>query len=506
MRRGAVDGIVITGKSDNLCGIEITDGKVSFADAESFAQADTDTVYESLKSKGAVACVGPAAENGVRFASIMVDGSFAAGRNGLGLVMAEKGLKYLVVKGTGKVTVHDRDALRTAREDLYRLIAASPVLMGEHGLTNYGTGALYDLMDSRRMMPTANFRRTHFDSAAAMNAAAYKKAYDTGKGGCRGCHIQCKMIGKRGEHVPEFETMSHFSALWENTDLRAVMRANDFCNRKGLDTISLGSVLACHSELTGDALTSERLNQLLDAIASGSGIGVELGKGSWEYANAHGKPERSISVKKLDLPAYDPRGAYGMALAYSTSTRGACHLRAYPISHEILRKPVATDRFSFEGKARIIKISEDLNATIDSLTACKFVFFAGSLEEYAKVYTAVTGTDMTAQDLLKTGERIYYHDRVMNAMNGFDVTDDDLPPRFFNESGSSGNGIEVKPLNRHEFENTRGNYYKIRGLTPDGLPTPKKTKELSIELTPPGSINQPRRMTGTGSLPVELSP
>ena len=98
-----------------------------------------------------------------------------------------------------------------------------------------------------------------------------------------------------------------------------------------------------------------------------------------------------MTVKGLELPAYDPRGAYGMALGYAVSTRGGCHLRAYPISHEILRKPVATDRFSFAGKARIVKISEDINAAVDSLTACKFLFFAASLEEFAKAFEGVTG-------------------------------------------------------------------------------------------------------------------
>lgn len=480
MRRAGVDGIVISGKSGHLCGIEIYDGDVRYVNAENFAGADTGVVFGALKEKGAVATVGPAAENGVVFSSIMVDGNFAAGRNGLGLVMAGKKLKYLVVKGTGKVPVHDREALKVAREDLYRLIAASPILMGEHGLTNYGTGAIYDLMDSRRMMPTTNFRETHFDAALSMNAASYKRRYNTKKAGCRGCHIQCKMVGRAGEHIPEFETMSHFSALWKNTDMAAVISANEFCNQKGMDTISLGCVLACYSEISGEELTPERLTELLELIVDGNGVGAELCRGSWAYANAQGRPDISITVKKQDFPAYDPRGAYGMALAYATSTRGACHLRAYPISHEILRKPVATDRFSFEGKARIIKIAEDMNATVDSLTACKFVFFAGSLEEYAKVYTAVTGRGTTAQDLLTVGERIYYHDRIMNSLNGFDIDDDDLPPRFFKESGSSGNGIEVKPIDRAAFEHARANYYNVRGLTSDGLPTAEKASSLGI--------------------------
>ena len=109
---------------------------------------------------------------------------------------------------------------------------------------------------------------------------------------------------------------------------------------------------------------------------------------------------------------------------------------------------MATDRFSFAGKARIIKIAEDANAVVDSLTACKFVFFGCSLEEYAKAYTAVTGVETTAQDLLRAGEQIYYSERIMNAMNGFTAVDDDLPPRFFNEPGSSGNAIDIPPIDR----------------------------------------------------------
>ncbi len=373
-----------------------------------------------------------------------------------------------------------RNLKRKAREDIFRLAAASPVLMGKHGLSHYGTGALYDLMDSRRMMPTANFQQTHFDAANQMNAVAYQKKYATKSIGCKGCHIQCKKVGKDGTHIPEFETMSHFSALLQNADLTVVARANAICNDAGMDTIFAASTLAGYAEIENIQLDGEKILDLLQDIAFCRGVGQELGPGSYRYADSKGHPELSFSVKKLELPAYDPRGAYGMALAYATSTRGGCHLRAYPISHEILRKPVATDRFSFAGKARIIKIAEDLNAIIDSLTACKFIFFASSREEYAKVFTAVTGFQIDAQDLLKTGERIYYHERILNARNGFSAADDDLPPRFFTEAGNSGNEIEIKPLDRQEFLEPRANYYKVRGLDAAGQPTPKQFWALGL--------------------------
>ena len=169
-----------------------------------------------------------------------------------------------------------------------------------------------------------------------------------------------------------------------------------------------------------------------------------------------------------------------MALAYALSTRGGCHLRAYPISHEIFRKPVATDRFSFSGKARIIKLAEDLNAVVDSLTACKFTFFAAGLEEYAAAFEAVTGIETTAHDLIKTGERIYYNERIINSLNGFDARDDDLPARFFTEPGSGGNNINIPPLDRQEFLTARQKYYTIRGLDAKGRPTQESAEKLGL--------------------------
>ena len=152
-----------------------------------------------------------------------------------------------------------------------------------------------------------------------------------------------------------------------------------------------------------------------------------------------------------------------MALAYATSNRGGCHLRAYPISYEILRKPVAVERFSFEGKARMVKISEDSNAVVDSLTTCKFVFFAASLEEYANVVNAVTGMDHDVQSLLRIGERIWNLERSLNTLNGFSKKDDDLPERFFNEEGCPDENLKIPPINRRDFLDALQRYYKIRG-------------------------------------------
>jgi len=480
LKKAGLDGRVSTGRSETACGLEIVDDTITFHHADDLAGQPISMRCRQLNDKGAVAVIGSAAEQKVLFANIMVDGAFAAGRNGLGCVWAAKNLKYVTVQGSGQTAVHDKASLKQAREEIFRLIAASPILMGEHGIAQYGTGALYDLMDTRHMMPTANFRRTRFDAAGAMNAHAFKKKYSPRREGCQGCHILCKKRGRGGRSLPEFETMSHFSALLENRDIEIVTEAHQVCNEMGMDTISAGATLACYAEIHDLHLSGPQIIQALRDMGSGQGAGARLGQGAYRYAVSRGRVECAATVKKQELAAYDPRGAYGMALAYAMSTRGACHLRAYPISHEILRKPVATDRFTFAGKARIIKIAEDMNAVVDSLTACKFVFFAGSLEEYAHVYTAVTGVEVTARDLLSLGECICYRERMMNALNGFSSVDDDLPARFFTEPGSSGNDIEIKPLDRRAFLQARAAYYQIRGLDAGGMPTKEKADSLGL--------------------------
>ena len=487
IKRAGWDGIVITGRSDRPCGIEIRDGEVRIVDAAAYWGKTTDAVFDTLAGgRRSVAAIGPAAENGVAFAALMVDRHHAAGRGGIGGAFAAKRIKYLTVAGSGHVAVHDPASLKAAREQILRLAAASPVLMGPLGFARYGTAALYDLMDARRMMPTDNFNQTHFDPARRLNAHAFRQAYRPADHGCAGCHVRCKKVARHGPwdgaSMPEFETLSHFTALIGNTDMDRVMEANRLCNHYGMDTISAAATLACYGELAGRADLADRLANLLTQIGTGAtALGRALGRGARAYARARGAASAAMCVKGLELPAYDPRGAYGMSLAYALSTRGGCHLRAYPVSHEILRKPVATDRFSFSGKARIIKIAEDQNAVVDSLTACKFIFFAAGLEEYARAYAAVTGVPATAQDLLRTGARIDYQERLINAANGFAAADDDLPPRFFTAAGSGGNAIAVRPLDRAGFIAARARYYRIRGLDPSGRPRPQVA--ASLELT-----------------------
>lgn len=469
MKKAGIDVIHVTGRAGRPCMVLVEDGAVTFSTDDMSRDLPLSDAFNSLRSLGgSTAMVGTAAFRGCLYASIMVDGGFASGRGGLGLVMASRNLRALTVRGSGspRRRIADHDAEEAARRDIVRLFDASPVIMGRSGISAYGTSSLVDLMAARRMMPTANFRRTYFEGYRSFSGPAIRASHRPGHHACHGCPIACKRQGKSG--MPEYETLSHFGALNENDDLDAIIEANRVCNEAGMDTISAASTIACLAEIRGERYTGDTLVGMARSILGDDAQAELLRQGSSRLAAVLGAPEASMSVKGLELPAYDPRGAYGMALAYGTSTRGGCHLRAYPIAHEILGKPVATDRFSFAGKARIIKIAEDLGAVVDSMGACRFAFLAASLEEYARGLTAVTGLPFTPQDLMRIGDTICTLERHVNTLRGFSRRDDMLPERFYREPGTSGPGMEIAPINRMAYEETLDRYYRIRGCCPDG--------------------------------------
>lgn len=468
LKAAGFDAFKIVGQSSSPVVLQIDSSGGRLLPARTLWGRTVSETVKKLAEYGSVAAIGPAGENRVLYANIMMGEGNSVGRGGLGAVMGAKQLKAITVDGDLKTEVADQPRFEEARKDVIRLFKASPVIYGDLGIAQYGTPALVDLMAQRRMAPTENFRKTHFAAADQYSGPAIRKEYQPKNHGCYGCPIQCKKSTQDGTPLPEYETVNHFGALNGIKDLRSIVNSNTLCNQLGMDTISAAATLSAWGEIRGAFPRAENIGQLLQQIAERQGEGDLLAEGAARLAEQLGHPGLSMSVKGLELPAYDPRGAYGMALAYCTSNRGGCHLRAYPISHEILRKPVATDRFDFAGKARMIKIAEDCNATIDSLVACKFSFFGASLEEYAELLTATTGVEYTPQGLKSIGERIYLTERYYNQTNGFTAADDLLPERFFNEAGSSGEGIDVPPIDRQRFSEEMQKYYKIRGLDEQG--------------------------------------
>ncbi|MSN25580.1 MAG: aldehyde:ferredoxin oxidoreductase [Geobacter sp.] len=468
LKASGLDAVFITGRSPQPVTLAIDGNNLEIIPAAGLWGLNVSATVAALKGRGSVAAIGPAGENCVLFACIMTGEGNSIGRGGLGAVMGCKNLKAVTVNGDRKAEIADTVLFDKARRDIIRLFKASPVIFGPLGIAEFGTPVLVDLMAQRRMAPTSNFSKTYFETSGNYSGPALKAGCGAKKDGCYGCPIQCKKSSADGVHLPEYETASHFGALNNIDSLQSIVASNHLCNELGLDTISAAATLSAWGEIRGNFPTESEIPDLLMSIATKSGDGNILSLGSRRLAERMGRAELSMSVKSMELPAYDPRGAYGMALAYCTSARGGCHLRAYPISHEILRKPVPTDRFSFSGKARIITIAEDTNATVDSLVACKFAFFGASLEEYAELLTATTGIEYSPQRLKEIGRRICLTERFYNCSNGFSRADDVLPERFFSEAGSSGDDIRINPIDRLRFDEELDKYYRIRGLNANG--------------------------------------
>jgi aldehyde:ferredoxin oxidoreductase len=462
LKAAGYDCIVVTGKADSPVYLAIKDDDVRIKDAAQLWGKGCLETNKFLEPEGNAACIGPAGEHLVRFANIMIGGANSAGRGGLGAVMGAKNLKAIVVDGSKKVSIADTIAFKNAQDDVMRLLRASPVVMGELGLGEYGTATLVDIVGQRKMAPTENFKKTFFPQAKAYSGPSLKKEFGFKKHGCAICPIQCKKETSCGRPVPEYETLSHFGALNANSDAESIVKANVLCNNFGMDTISAAVTFAAYGESAGRFLNGDEMLDMLKNTAYREGEGDRIAEGSKRLCTALGKPQLSMSVKGLELPAYDPRGSYGIALAYGTSTRGGCHLRAYPISQEILRKPIAVDRFSFDGKARMIKIAEDNNAIVDSLSICAFAFLGASLEEYAHMLAAATGIAFTGQGLMKVGEEVILAERRYNKENGFTKQDDFLPERFYTEAGSSGDGIEIPAIDKARFSEEMEKYYRMR--------------------------------------------
>jgi len=470
LKGAGIDALVITGRAPKPVVLRVTPEGGAIEPAERLWGLDTTETCRRLAEAGSVASIGPAGENRVLFAALVFGKKNVAGRGGIGAVFGAKNLKAVTVSGDLPTSVADPAGLRIARDDVIRLFRASPTIMGEFGLQAWGTPTLVDLMANRRMAPAANFRETVFEGFRSYDAAALRTAHRPKRDGCFACPIQCKKARPDGRPLPEYETLSHFGGLLLNRRLETIIKANDTCNRLGLDTISMAATLAAYGEARGAFPAEDEIVDLVEKTAFRKGIGDSLAQGARRLMDAMGRPELAMTVKSLELPAYDPRGAYGMALAYGTSNRGGDHLRAYPVGHEILRKPVGTDRFTMSGKARIIALNEDQNAVADSLIACKFAFFGASLEEYAAALSAVTGRDYASQGLLARGRETVVLERRINWDIGFRMADDFLPQRFYQSAGSSGDGIRIPPLDENRYREELVRYYRIRGLGDDGAP------------------------------------
>jgi aldehyde:ferredoxin oxidoreductase len=469
LKFAGIDALIIKGTSYEPVYLSIENDDFDIRPAKELWGENVRACTDKLSSKGRVACIGRAGERLVPIANVMNDYFHACGRGGLGAVMGSKKLKAVVVKGDKKPEIADENGFKKAIAEAMRLIKAGPV--ASKGLSTYGTSALTNLMNYMKILPTQNFRKTEFGGVEKVSGEYIKENYDIKGHACYNCTIACKHIIKsgafEGHEIPEYETLWAYGPDCNNANMDEIIKVNRICNDYGFDTISSGSTIAAYAEIIGEDIGE--LTALVRKIGEKEGIGEELGKGSRSLAHKHGK-DVAMQSKGLEFPGYDPRGVLGMALAYATSNRGGCHLRAYMVAPEVLGKPKKVDRLTFSGKAGLVQIFQNEMAALDSLALCKFTSFAMSEEEFANLLSAATGLYYSTEEFLKCGERIWNLERLFNNKAGFSRKDDALPARFFESGG----------INKEEFEKALDEYYHFRCWDMNGVPTEGKLKELNL--------------------------
>jgi aldehyde:ferredoxin oxidoreductase len=458
-----------------------------------------------------IACVGRSAEQGCLYAGVINDLHRAAGRSGVGTVMASKNLKAVAVRGTrGVGNIRDFKAFFKATNEAKAVLAGNPVT-GE-GLPKLGTQVLMNVINEVGAMPTRNMREVQFEGANRISAEAMLVPRESdGKpnlvtnAACFGCTIACGRIStidpKHYTIVNRPQYMGangglEYEAAWalgSDTgvdDLDALTFANFICNEDGFDPISFGATVAAAMELyeigaitketTGGLEmkfgSAEALTRAAELVATGEGFGRDLALGSKRLCEKYGHPDLSMTVKGQEFPAYDPRGIQGMGLAYATSNRGACHLRGYTVSSEILGVPVKTDPLTTDGKPELVKAFQDATAAVDSSGLCVFTTFAWTLEDIAPQVDAACEGGWSPQKMLEMGERIWNLERKFNMDAGLTAADDTLPKRLLKDAAKTG-PAKGKVNELHKMLPL---YYEVRGWTPDGVPTTDTLNRLSV--------------------------
>ena len=501
MKKAGWDFIILNGRSKTPVYIVIKDDSVEFKDASKLWGEECLSIHNWLQKtegKAKTAVIGPAGENLVKFSAITVDGHRHAGRGGPGAVMGSKNLKAIAITGSGKVPLHDSEAFHVKAKEVLKKIQENDFVPIRR---KYGTPYWVKPVNDWGFIPTRNYQEGYFEYGDAINADTMQKRIVDGSGACYNCVIACwnKSSIKSGPYKgislvgPEYETLALMGSNLGIESVEDVAFLNERCNELGMDTISLGGVLGFAVEayekkalsiddLAGNNIgwgKTEELSKLIhdiayrngkagDVLAEGVRLAAEkLGKNSQRYA---------VHAKGLEIPGYDPRGSFGMGLAYATSDRGGCHQRAWTVTTEINNPDY--DRFSFEKKAKLVKSVQDERAAFFSLVLCDFAPI--SEEDCVSMWNLASGFNYSVKSYLQSGERIWNLIRLFNLREGLDPADDTVSVRFFKDSFTKGPVKDIV-LPADDFKNSLQEYYSLRGWNKDGVPTNKKLKELELE-------------------------
>lgn len=491
-KRTGYDVLIVRGQAQKPVYLEITAEGAALKDAGDLwgkTVRETSDLLGQDNNRRNVLCIGPAGENLSRLAAIMNDVERSLARGGPGAVMGSKKLKAVVVEGKHRNRPADRDMFKFMLYEAGKLIKSSP--MTSQAFPDFGTAVVMNLVNEIGALPTRNFQQSQFEGAEHISGERMAETILVKNQACWACPIACTRVTKTSNQEgegPEYETTWSMGAQCGIDDLEIIAEANYLCNDLGLDTISVGNTIGCAMELAERGIVdgelrfgrADLLHDTIRDIAYRRGLGHQLAEGSYRFAQSYGAPELSMSAKKLELPAYDPRGMQGQGLLFATSNRGGCHMRGNMLGPEVLALPRLIDRFATQGKAGIVSVHQDSAAVIDSLVICKFANMAVAEEYFARQLSAVTGEHFTADDLMRVGERVWNMERLYNLREGFTRADDTLPPRLLEqevEGGpSAGFTVQLEPMLEE--------YYQFRGWDEQGVPTPQKVKELQLDTLP----------------------
>ncbi len=514
------DLIIFEGKAAAPVYLDISDDRAALRPAghlwgKGTFECEAALQQEHGDSQLRVACIGPAGENLVRYAGIQVTHRRSAARSGMGTVMGSKNLKAIAVRGSGGLHMADPAAMQQVAFRLQGQIRSNAFYDGVH---SFGTPGLVALMQPIGRFPTQNFRYGSFAGYEAISGETLRQQHLERDVACFGCPIGCDKIytvtsgefaGTMNASV-EYETLNALGARLCVADLPAVLKGNEVCDDLGLDTISAGSAIAFAMELAEkgiltpaqcDGLALEWGNyhamiELLNRIALRQGcLGDLLAEGAARAARwlGGGSERYAMHIKGQDIPAQDGRAQQSMGLAHVTSSRGADHLKAFPVLDETgapaeaVRRygrrylPDLVDPLATRYKAFLVKDGEDYGAVVDSCGNCKsggtFVMAEVYWQDQAEAIRAATGMEMTAGRLKATGERIYNLMRCYNALHGITRADDVLPWRFTQVASTSGN---ARGSVCH-LDVMLPDYYRLRGWDRQtGLPTLKTLNRLGL--------------------------
>ncbi len=507
LKKSGYDAIVFKGRSAVPLYLWIEQGKAELRAADHIwgknTHETTDMLLAETHAKAKVACIGPAGEKQVLFASIMNDRHRAAGRSGVGAVMGSKNLKAVVVRGKDKIKLADKERFKTFNKEILDRFKED-VKKAPLGLTVNGTAGVVVATQNFGVLPTKNWQQGTFDGWENIQGERLTKEFLVKNSSCYGCPIGCGRRTKvevpefAGEgEGPEYETVYAMGSNCMIDNLAAITKANYICNELGMDTITMGATIACAMELVDRGYLSEEeigrslkwgdaqaLVELTRMTGLCEGFGTKLAEGSYRLASRYGHPELAIVSKKQEFPGYEPRGAQAMGLAYATSPIGGSHMRGDPAYFELFGIPEPVDPHEWKGKAKLTKSFQDLSAIIDSAGLCIFFAVRNLTEKQLNVpptgileyLNAATGANYTLDELMQAGERIITAERLFLSKAGFSRKDDSLPERLTHEPMPAG---PAKGMVCH-LQEMLNEYYQEQNWTSDGIPNENRLKELGL--------------------------